>query len=78
MLLIVPPSVFLHLNYDFNRNSIVMAEKELLEETGYCRMSNETSYRGGSSLVIHKLEITCLENNEAKKLASNEPVATKK
>lgn len=55
-----------------------MAEKELLEETGYSRISNENSYRGRSNLVIHKLEITCLENNEAKKLASNEPVATKK
>lgn len=80
--LIVPPNVFLYLNYDFNRNSIVMAEKELFEETGYFKISNETSYRSRSSLVIHKLGITCLENNEAKKLVSNEqlvsnePVAT--
>lgn len=54
-----------------------MAEKELFEESGCLRISNETSYRSRSSLVITKLEITCLENNEAEKLVSNEPVATK-
>lgn len=44
----------------------MMAEKVLFEGSGCFRISNETSYSGRSGLIIHKVEITCLENNEAK------------
>lgn len=54
----------------------MMTEKELFEGTGCFRISNETSQSGRSGLVIHKIKITCLENNEAKQLVSNKPVAT--
>lgn len=74
--MIVPPNVFLHMNYAFNRNSIV-TDESLFEETGYFRIYHETSYRNRSSLAIHKLETTCLESNKAKKLFFNELVATK-
>lgn len=47
-------------------------------EIGYFRIPNEISYKGRSNLVIHKLEIICLESNKAKKLVPNELVQQQK